>query len=521
MQTTPKIYNNFKKKEVNLSQYAFGKVQPQALPLEETILGAIMLDKDALSIVLDILKTDSFYSEPHQLIFAACLRLYNKSHTIDLLTVAEELKSSGDLQKIGGPAYLAGLTNRIASAANIEFHARIVAQKHVARQIIKNSVENIRTAYEEKQDVFELLDQVGKQYSDIIADYSSRNSENVNNLIGKYFKEVERASQQKDGLTGIPSGFTDIDRMTAGWQPSDLIIIAARPGMGKTAITLAFAKNAAEFGKNIAIFSLEMSKMQLIGRLAALESEINSQKLKKGQLEEYEWAKLHTALEKISALNIQIDDTPGLSINELRAKCRRMMLLKERVGEEGGGIHLVIVDYLQLMSGTNKKGGNREQEISEISRGLKLLAKELNVPVIAISQLSRAVETRGGMKRPQLSDLRESGAIENDSDMIGFIYRPEYYQITEDEEGNSLKGVAELIIAKHRNGPLGTVKLKFTDKYAKFTDAEDLSFDVLPNATSENTITPFDEGFKADIREKKINNTLLFRPTEGDLKNLF
>ena len=484
-----KDYRGNKKKGSDLSNYVFGKVQPQALPLEEAVLGAIMLDKDALPVILDILNAESFYSDAHQLIFRAMLRLFEKTQPVDLLTVTEELKKGGDLDKAGGPYYLVELTNRVASAANIEYHARIITQKHIQRELIRVSTKVIKDAFEDTTDVFNLLDEAEQGLFSITQQNLSRSYESMGTLTSRALKQLEELSQKKSGLTGVPTGFTDLDRLTSGWQPSDLIIVAARPGMGKTSFTLALARNAAvDFDKPIAVFSLEMSNVQLVQRLISMEAEISGSKLRNGQLEDYEWQQLQSAIEKMSEVPIYIDDTPGINIFELRAKCRRMKMQHD--------IQMVIIDYLQLMSGGPDSGkGNREQEISMISRSLKGLAKELNVPVIALSQLSRAVETRGGDKRPMLSDLRESGAIEQDADIVSFIYRPEYYSILEDEEGQSLKGIGEIIVAKHRNGALDTVRLKFTDQYAKFSNLDDPDFNQLLNSgpdsggSSTNIIT--------------------------------
>lgn len=429
-----------------------------------------MLDKDALPIVIDILNEESFYTKAHQAIYKAMLSLFEKSHPIDIITVNEEVTKQGNSEVIGGAAYLVELTGKVASSANIEQHARIIAQKHIRRELIRVSTEVIQESFEDVTDVFDLLDKAENGLFKITENNLSRTYEGMGTLLTKAMKQLEELSKKEDGLTGVPTGFTPLDRLTSGWQPSDLIIVAARPGMGKTSFTLALARNAAlEFNKPVAFFSLEMSNVQLVQRLISLESEISGSKLRNGKLEDYEWQQLTSCVERMGDMKIFIDDTPGINIFELRAKCRRLKMQHD--------IQLVIIDYLQLMTGGGSdKNGNREQEISMISRSLKGLAKELNVPVIALSQLSRAVETRGGMKRPQLSDLRESGAIEQDADIVSFIYRPEYYQIMEDEDGTPLKNVAEIIVAKHRNGATDTVKLKFISEFAKFTDLEDSSF---------------------------------------------
>ncbi len=466
---------NLKRSNNELSDFVFGKLPPQAIPLEEAVLGALMLDKDALPVVIDVLQSESFYSDAHKAIYKAMLNLFERSQPVDMLTVTEELKKAGDLEKIGGAYYLVELTNRVASAANIEYHARIIAQKHIQRELIRVSTKTIKDAFEETTDVFQLLDEAEQGLFSITQQNLSRGYEGMSSLLSQFQKKMEELTTREDGLTGVPTGFTDLDRLTSGWQGSDLIIVAARPGMGKTSFTLALAKNAAmDFQKPVALFSLEMSNVQLVQRLISLEAEIPGTKMRNGNLEDYEWQQLHSAIEKMSEVPIFIDDTPGINIFELRAKCRRLKMQHD--------IQMIVIDYLQLMTGKSDKGGNREQEISGISRALKGLAKELNVPVIALSQLSRAVESRGGSKRPMLSDLRESGAIEQDADIVSFIYRPEYYGILEDEEGTSLKGTAEIIVAKHRNGALETVKLKWIDTFAKFDNMDDSDFDFFGGA---------------------------------------
>lgn len=454
-----------------------GKLQPQAIALEEAFLGALMMDREALPVVMSIVSPDTFYLESHQLIYKSVIRLFEGSHPVDMLTVTQDLIKNGDIERAGGPHYIVELTNRVASSANIEYHARIIAQKHIQRELIRVSTNIIKEAYEDTVDVFSLLNEAEKGLFGITQNNLSRSHQTMETLASKVLKQVEAMSQKSDGLTGVPSGFIDLDRITSGWQPSDLIIIAARPGMGKTSMVLAMALNAAkDFGKPVALFSLEMADTQLVTRLISMEAEIEGSKMRNGKLDDAQWIHLQQTVETMSTVPIYIDDTPGINIFELRAKCRRLKMQHD--------IQMVIIDYLQLMSGSEGKNSNREQEISSISRALKNMAKELGVPVIALSQLSRAVETRGGNKRPQLSDLRESGAIEQDADVVTFIYRPEYYGIMQDEEGNSLKNVAEFIVAKHRNGAQGTVKLRFTDSFAKFTDLEDLSFPPIVQSAS-------------------------------------
>ncbi|MDN5200010.1 replicative DNA helicase [Fulvivirgaceae bacterium BMA10] len=446
-----------------------GKLPPQAVEMEEAVLGALMLEKDALTAVIDILKPENFYKDAHQEIYKAIVTLFNNSEPIDLLTVSNQLKKDGKLELVGGAYYITQLTTRVNSAANIEYHARIITERAIKRDLIKISSEVQRDAFEDTTDAFSLLDHVAQEIYDVSESNIRKNFADMKSLMHEALLELEARKNHSDGLTGIPSGFTALDRLTSGWQRSDLVIIAARPGMGKTAFVVSALRNAAvDFNHAVAIFSLEMSAVQLVNRLISAEAELESEKIKKGNLADYEWEQLLHKTSKLTKAPIFIDDTPGLSILELRAKCRRLKSQHD--------IQLVVIDYLQLMSGDSSKsgggGGNREQEIASISRALKTIAKELSIPVIALSQLSRAVETRGGDKRPQLSDLRESGSIEQDADMVMFLYRPEYYGITEDENGMPTQGTGEVIIAKHRNGSLDNVNLKFIGKYTKFADLD-------------------------------------------------
>jgi replicative DNA helicase len=469
-QTREAIARKGKRTSASVDYMDHGRVPPQAVDLEEAVLGAMLLEQDAVSNVIDILKEDVFYKEAHQKIFAAIHTLFSESKPVDILTVTQELKNQGNLELVGGAYYVSLLTNRVASAANVEYHARIVLQKYLQRQLILISSEIIKDCYEDTTDVFDILDKAERELFAVSESNLRRSYNKMTELVSEAVKQIEIAAKQDGNLSGVPSGFSGIDRITAGWQKSDLIVMAARPGMGKTAFVLTMARNiAVDFKKPIAVFSLEMSGVQLVTRLIASETELESDKLKRGKLEQYEWQQLNARIANLTDAPLFIDDTPALSIFELRAKCRRL--------KAQHNIEMVIVDYLQLMTVGSDTRGNREQEISNISRSMKSLAKELKIPVIALSQLSRAVETRAGSKRPILSDLRESGAIEQDADMVLFIYRPEYYQIHEDEQGRSTDGLAQIIIAKHRNGSLGEVNLRFISKFARFTDYETADYD--------------------------------------------
>ncbi|MFK7905459.1 MAG: replicative DNA helicase [Chitinophagales bacterium] len=632
-----------RKRDADLSNYVFDKLPPQARDLEEVVLGGMMLDKDAVAEIIDILKPESFYVEAHQHIFEAIHDLFGKSQPVDILTVTEQLRKMGKLAEVGGPFYVTKLTNRVGSTANIEHHARIISERYILRELIRTSNMVIKDAYEETTDVFDLLDKAEQNLFTITEQNLRRNYDTMSNLVQQAIKQLENIKDHQDGVVGVPSGYVNLDRLTSGWQKSDLVIIAARPAMGKTALTLNIARNAAvDFGKGVALFSLEMSSLQLVNRLISSETGISSEKLKKGDLRPDEWVELTTKVDKLAEAPIFIDDTPAINVFELRAKCRRLKMQHD--------IQLIIIDYLQLMSGggDKKSGGNREQEISLISRSLKSIAKELSVPVIALSQLSRAVETRGGDKRPQLSDLREcitgdsliylprtrtykkvknlvgkqnfdvlsldenlklqrakcldvwetgkkkvyevttssgfkikasgnhpfltvegwkkleelkvgkkvatfedndlekyigsrtkwnqiksikhigieptydlhveehhnflsnnfivhnSGAIEQDADIVMFIYRPEYYGLDQDEEGNPTKGVTELIVAKHRNGALDTVKLRFIAQFTKFEDFNSLD-------QSLDGLTPLGEII---TRESKMNDGDIGRSDE-------
>ena len=481
-------YGSRKSQVISLEK---GKLPPQAIDLEEVVLGAMMIDKKGVDEVIDILHPEAFYKEAHQHVFEAIHKLFENSQPVDLLTVSAQLKKDGQLDLVGGEFYLIQLTQKVSSSAHIEFHARIILQKFIQRSLIKISNEIIEESYDEGTDVFDLLDNAESKLYEITQGNIKRSSETAQNLVIQAKKRIEEIAN-KEGLSGVPSGFTQVDKLTSGWQPSDLIIIAARPGMGKTALTLSMARNmAVEHQIPVAFFSLEMSSVQLITRLISSETGLSSEKLRTGNLEQHEWEQLNVKVKDLERAPLFIDDTPSLSIFDLRAKARRLKSQHD--------IQMVVIDYLQLMTaGGSQKGGNREQEISTISRNLKALAKELNVPVIALSQLSRAVETRGGSKRPLLSDLRESGAIEQDADIVSFIYRPEYYKIDEwdDEERSPTAGQAEFIVAKHRNGGLDEIRLKFIGHLGRFENLE--TFDSPFEFHSRMNAAANDDTFKPD-----------------------
>lgn len=443
-----------------------GRVMPQAIDFEDAVLGAMLLDSNATVTVIDKLHEDMFYKDSHRRIFAAILKVFSKHDPVDLLSVSKQLRQDGVLEQVGGAYYLASLTNRVVSSANIEYHARILMEKYIQRKLIEVSTETIRNAYDNSLDVWDMLDHAEQQLFDIAEQNFQQSHQQVSDLIQSVLNEMQQMKLSGDKLRGLPSGFTDLDRVTNGWQKATLNIIAARPGMGKTAFILSMARKiAVRAQRPLAIFSLEMSATDLVVRLISAESRLKQNQLKSGDLNDRDWATLINSTTDLQKARLIIDDTAGLSIFELRAKCRRF--------KQQYGIQAVIIDYLQLMTAGTDMKGNREQEISTISRSLKALSKELEIPVIALSQLNRGVESRGSVsKRPQLSDLRESGAIEQDADIVMFIYRPEYYKIETFEDGTPSAGMAELMIAKHRNGATGDIRLRFIADYAEFCDTD-------------------------------------------------
>jgi len=487
-----KIYENENQSVVNLSD---GKIPPQAIDLEEAVLGAMLIDEKGVNEVIDILSPEVFYKRSHQLIFESIQRLFRESEPVDLLTVSADLKKNKNFEVVGGDFYLISLSQKVSSSAHIEYHSRIIQQKFIQRKLITISNEIIQKSYNESTDVIDLLDEAESKLYDIAQNNIKGSSETAQNLVIQAKNRIEEISKQ-EGLSGISTGFDKLDRLTSGWQPSDLIIVAARPGMGKTALALSMARNVSVQKKiPVAFFSLEMSSVQLITRLISSETGLSSDKLRTGKLADHEWQQLNIKVSDLESAPLYIDDSAALTIFELRAKARRLA--------SSHGIKLIIIDYLQLMNlGSSNKAGNREQEISTISRNLKALAKELNIPVIALSQLSRAVETRGGTKRPILSDLRESGAIEQDADIVSFLYRPEYYGITEwdDDMKTPSEGQGEFIVAKHRNGALDSIKLKFVANLGKFEDIDsfDSPFEFQSKLNSDNKLTDFTEPSNKD-----------------------
>ncbi len=449
-----------------------GLVPPQAIELEEAILGALMLERDSIIAVQEYLTADAFYKDTHRTIYRAIESLSAELSPIDLYTVTERLKQEGKLKEVGGATFLAELTQRVGSAAHVEYHSKIIAQKYVQRELIRASTEIQKRSYDESVDVTDLIDYAENEIYHVSEGHMQRSVQSSGDILRRTMEAIEEASKSDDAFSGVPSGFVGIDRVTLGWQPSDLVIVAARPSMGKTAFTLSMARNMAiDHNIPVAFFSLEMSATQLMMRLIVAESQLDTKNVKTGRLTPEQWRHLEESIKPFQTAPMFIDDTPALSVFEFRSKARRLKTQHD--------IQLIVIDYLQLMTGSQDVRGNREQEVAGISRTLKAIAKELNIPIIALSQLNRASELRGGSKKPQLSDLRESGAIEQDADIVAFIHRPEYFGMKVDEDNVPLPpGLAEFIIAKHRNGATETVRLKFRKEQARFLDYDDddLSF---------------------------------------------
>ena len=436
-----------------------GKIPPQDIEAEQAVLGSMLTDQDAVIAAIEVLKEDDFYREDNKIIYTALLNIYNRAEPIDIITLKSELSSMGKLEAVGGLEYIAQLPDKVPTTANIERYIKIVEEKSMLRNLVKTANEIINLGYDETENVEDIMDVAEKKIFDVMQRKNSKGYTPIKDILIDSFTQLENLYNQKGSITGVPSGFVELDRKTAGLHGSELILIAARPAMGKTAFALNIGTYAAtRAGCPVAIFSLEMSKEQLANRILCSEALVDSNKVRTGELEDEEWGKLAQTSGELSTAEIYVDDTPGISVMEIRAKCRKLKLEKN--------IGLVIIDYLQLIQGSGKRGASREQEIAEISRSLKILAKELNVPVIALSQLSRAVEGRPD-HRPMLSDLRESGSIEQDADIVMFLYRDDYYN-----ENSEKKNIAEVIIAKQRSGSTGTVELAWLGSYTKFANLE-------------------------------------------------
>ncbi|MDH8702153.1 replicative DNA helicase [Dysgonomonadaceae bacterium PH5-43] len=494
-----KNQSNTRKKKADAPSEAIGRVLPQAREIEEAVLGALMLEKDAYPLISEILTPKSFYDKNHELVFTAIRNLAIQQEPIDMLTIVEQLRKEGNLETVGGIPYIAHLSQKVVSSAHLEYHAKIVAQKAMARELISFSSGITTKAFDETNDVDDLMQEAEGQLFEISQKNLKKDFTAISPVIKESIHLMNEAAKRPDGLSGVQTGFRDLDKITSGWQNSDLIIIAARPAMGKTAFVLSMAKNmAVNFNTPVAVFSLEMSNVQLVNRLIINVSEIPGEKIKSGKLEQYEWHQLDQKVKILYDAPIYVDDTPSLSVFELRTKARR--LVKEHK------VKCIIIDYLQLMNASGMTFGSREQEVSIISRSLKGLAKELNIPIIALSQLNRSVENRSvkdgpEAKRPQLSDLRESGAIEQDADIVCFIHRPEYYKIYEDSQGRDLRGKAEIIIAKHRNGSTGDVLLSFKSDYIRFQnpDEDRIVAEHQSRMSSQENLIPADRPYSKSI----------------------
>ena len=464
--------NNRRRKAAQPLDPTLGHLQPQALEIEKAVLGALMIDKDAYAIVCEILRPESFYEPRNQMVYTAIRDLSMDEKPVDMLTVADQLAKSGKLEQVGGPGYIAELSSGVATSANIEYHANIIAQKSLARQLISFASSIQTKAFDETIDVEDLMQEAEGSLFELSQHNMKKDYTAIDPVIAQAVKGIQDAAKNTDGLTGVSTGYFKLDDITSGWQASDLVIIAGRPAMGKTSFALSMAKNiAADLRIPMAFFSLEMSNVQLVNRLISNACEIQGSKILNGQLQRDEWERLDKNINNLLGAPLYVDDTPGLSVFELRTKARR--LVREH------GIKLIMIDYLQLMNANGMRFSSRQEEVSTISRSLKGLAKELNIPILALSQLNRGVESREGLegKRPQLSDLRESGAIEQDADMVLFVHRPEYYHIYQDDNGRDLHGMAQIIIAKHRKGATGDVLLTFRGEYTRFENPEDKNID--------------------------------------------
>ena len=489
------------KKGASPIDHNFAHVQPQAVEIERVVLGALMVDSDAFSVVSELLKPETFYEPRHQKIYEAIRNMNMDERPVDIMTLNDELSKMGEIDKVGGVDYLMEISSQVASAAHVESHARILAEKYMQRQLIHFAGDIETKAYDSSVDVDELMQQAEGSLFQISQNNMKQDFTQVAPVVKNAVEILQRAASNKGGLTGIPTGYVGMDEITSGWQASDLVIIAGRPAMGKTSFALSIAKNVAvDYGVPIGFFSLEMNNVQLVNRLISNVCEVSGRKILNGQLDPSDWERLDKRIGRLTDAPIYVDDTPGLSVFELRTKARR--LVREK------GVKIIMIDYLQLMNANGMKFGSRQEEVSTISRSLKGLAKELNIPVLALSQLSRNVENREGLegKRPQLSDLRESGAIEQDADMVLFVHRPEYYHIYQDEKGNDLHGMAQIIIAKHRKGSTGDVLLNFRGEFTRFQD---------PTEAAASSPAAADGG--GEIIGSRMNGGDVLPPPPGDL----
>lgn len=498
-----KEFGNLRNRKPDVSNLIYGKVPPQANEIEEAVLGAIMLEKDKLAEVLEIIQSpECFYVDAHQKIYAAIRRLFDKGMPVDLLTVTDELRKTNELELIGGAYFLTRLTMSVLSSAHVEAHSRIVMEKFIQRELIRISGLVIADAYEDSTDVFDLLDKAESNLYEITDKHLRKNFKSLKEVLVTTVKEIEEAKNKKDDVTGVPTGYKGLDRLTSGWQKNALIIVAARPAVGKTAFCLNLAMNAATHAEKpfpVAFFSLEMGAGELVKRMLAATTEVNMDAITKGRMQEHEFIQMTQRMQQLASAPIFLDDQAALNIFELRAKARRL--------KQKHDIQMIVIDYLQLMQADVNKGGNREQEISKISRDLKSLAKELEIPIIALSQLNRSVETRKESKVPQLSDLRESGAIEQDADMVMFLYRPEYYGINNDEMGSSIEGETHIHVAKNRSGTTDTVKLRFIKEYQKFVDLEEDNFNTFMHPGRGNDLGgPANSNPQAGIKNRDFSD---------------
>lgn len=516
---TPQKTNSRRKPQSSQVEDSLGRLQPQELEFEKSVLGALLLEKDAYSLISDILTPESFYDPRNQRVYSSISKLHVAQHPVDILTVVEQLRTDGTFDEVGGVAYLSSLTQNIVSSSHIEYHARVIAQKSTARELISYSANVQDKAFDPTQDIDELMQEAEGSLFKLSQKKLKKDYQQIDSVITEAYEMLHKAAERTDGMSGIASGFHALDRMTSGWQNSDLVILAARPAMGKTAFALSMAKNiAVDQNIPVALFSLEMSNVQLINRVIVNTCEIKGEKIKSGQLEDYEWAQLDNKIKDLIGKPMFVDDTPSLSVFELRTKARR--LVKEH------GVKLIMIDYLQLMNASGMSFGSRQEEVSTISRSLKGLAKELNIPILALSQLNRGVENRPGgentldSKRPQLSDLRESGAIEQDADMVIFIHRPEYYHLYKDENGNDLRGKAVIIIAKHRNGAVGDVLLTFKGQYARFENPDEETATPLPgedfNDVSRSELSPTGEDYNSINRDNPFESSTTELPPSSN-----